>query len=122
MSKAFAAAGATVVVACRSVDRGEGAREERGSAVPGTDCDVRHCDLADLESVRSFAEGFRSNHDDLDVLRNNAGLMAIPRRETAEGFETQFYDRGAARRLWAVSEELTGVSYDLPAPEPEATA
>jgi NAD(P)-dependent dehydrogenase (short-subunit alcohol dehydrogenase family) len=51
---------------------------------------VAELDLADLDSVREFAEGFESAYDGLDVLVNNAGVMAIPRRETADGFETQF--------------------------------
>ena len=47
-------------------------------------------DLADLASVRAFAAAFGDTHDGLDVLLNNAGVMAIPRRETADGFEMQF--------------------------------
>ena len=89
-SRALARAGATVVMACRSVERGERARADVEADVPGADLEVRECDLGDLDSVRAFAEGFRSDHDDLHVLCNNAGVMAIPRRETADGFETQF--------------------------------
>ena len=89
-SKALAAAGATVVMACRSVERGEGARAEIESEVPGADCEVRECDLADLTSVESFVDGFLDGHDDLHVLCNNAGVMAIPRRETVDGNEYQF--------------------------------
>ncbi len=47
-------------------------------------------DLADLDTVRSAAEEFRNRHDRLDVLVNNAGLMAIPQRTTAQGYEMQF--------------------------------
>ena len=50
---------------------------------------VRRCDLADLESVASFAEGVRESYDQLHVLCNNAGVMAIPRAETEDGFEMQ---------------------------------
>jgi len=50
---------------------------------------VRRCDLADLESVASFAEGVHKEHDQLHVPCNNAGVIAIPRRETADGFEMQ---------------------------------
>ena len=89
-ARAFARAGATVVMACRSVERGERARADIEADVLGADLAVRECDLGDLESVRAFAEGFRSDYDDLHVLCNNAGVMAIPRRETADGFETQF--------------------------------
>ncbi|WP_276273273.1 oxidoreductase [Haloarcula litorea] len=89
-SKALADAGATVVMACRSVDRGQRAASEIRASVADADLDVRECDLADLDSVAAFAEGVRDDYDGVDVLCNNAGVMAVPRSETAEGFETQF--------------------------------
>ncbi|MDT3433478.1 oxidoreductase [Haloarcula sp. 1CSR25-25] len=89
-SKAFARKGATVVMACRSVERGESAAAEIREAVPDAALDVRECDLADLSNVASFADGLRDDYDAVDVLCNNAGVMAIPRSETADGFETQF--------------------------------
>jgi NAD(P)-dependent dehydrogenase (short-subunit alcohol dehydrogenase family) len=90
-TRAFARKGATVVMACRSVDRGERAAAEIRSSVAGDpDLAVRECDLASLDSVREFAEGLAADHDAVDVLCNNAGVMAIPRSETADGFETQF--------------------------------
>ena len=94
-TRAFAEQGATVVMACRSVDRGERAAAEVRSATGGADdrdldLDVRECDLASLDSVRSFAEGVADDYDGVDVLCNNAGVMAIPRSETEDGFETQF--------------------------------
>jgi NAD(P)-dependent dehydrogenase (short-subunit alcohol dehydrogenase family) len=46
-------------------------------------------DLASLASVRAFAEAFRAQHQRLDVLCNNAGVMALPYRKTADGFEMQ---------------------------------
>ena len=93
-TRVFAREGATVIMACRSVDRGERAaaeirRAEGGDAVPEGVLDVRDCDLASLASVRSFAEGVAADYDAIDVLCNNAGVMAIPRSETADGFETQ---------------------------------
>ncbi|PHQ39642.1 short-chain dehydrogenase [Halorubrum persicum] len=92
-TRAFAAKGATVVMACRSVERAEAAadelRAEAGGEVDG-DLDVRECDLASLDSVAEFAEGLRAEYDAVDVLCNNAGVMAIPRSETDDGFETQF--------------------------------
>src|SRR6056297_1035540 len=92
-TRAFAARGATVVMACRSVERAEEAADEiradAGGAVDG-DLDVRECDLASLDSVASFADGLAADYDAVDVLCNNAGVMAIPRSETADGFETQF--------------------------------
>src|SRR5918992_1294122 len=52
--------------------------------------ELEELDLASLDSVRAFAERFRAAHDGLDLLINNAGVMATPRRRTAEGFELQF--------------------------------
>ena len=88
-TKAFARAGATVVMACRSTERGERAASQVREAVPDATLDVRRCDLADLASVRDFAAGVRGTYDELHVLCNNAGVMAVPRSETDDGFETQ---------------------------------
>ncbi|MFD1571760.1 oxidoreductase [Halorubrum laminariae] len=91
-TRAFASKGATVVMACRSVDRGADAadqiRSDAGGEVDGA-LDVRECDLASLTSVASFAKGLADDYDAVDTLCNNAGVMAIPRRETEDGFETQ---------------------------------
>jgi NAD(P)-dependent dehydrogenase (short-subunit alcohol dehydrogenase family) len=86
----LAARGATVVMACRSVDRGERAAAEIRRSVANPDLDVRECDLADLDSVAAFTDSFASDYDELHVLCNNAGVMALPRGETADGFERQF--------------------------------
>ncbi|PGF15705.1 short-chain dehydrogenase [Natrinema sp. CBA1119] len=80
--------GATVIMACRSTERGEDAVDDVREDVPDADLRVEECNLGDLESVRSFAEGLED--EAIDVLINNAGVMAIPRSETADGFETQF--------------------------------
>ena len=90
VTKAFAENGAHVVMACRSLDRGNAASEEIRAAVADPSLSVMELDLADLDSVRSFAETFRTEYSDLHVLSNNAGVMAIPRSETEDGFETQF--------------------------------
>ncbi|MDG5775760.1 oxidoreductase [Haloarculaceae archaeon H-GB2-1] len=89
-TREFARHGATVVMACRSVERGERARTTLLEDDPAGSLTVVELDLADLDSVRSFAESVRDSADGLDVLCNNAGVMAIPRRETADGFEMQF--------------------------------
>jgi NAD(P)-dependent dehydrogenase (short-subunit alcohol dehydrogenase family) len=89
-ARAFAAKGADVTMACRSVERGEEAADEIRADAPEASVDVRNLDLASLESVRGFAEGFSDDHGTLDVLCNNAGVMAIPRTETEDGFEQQF--------------------------------
>src|SRR6056297_1906819 len=89
-TRVFADRGATVVMACRSVARGERAADGVRDAVPDADLDVRKCDLGDLDSVAAFADGVTTDYDGLRVLCNNAGVMAIPRQQTADGFETQF--------------------------------
>ena len=58
--------------------------------VPGAQLELEELDLSSLDSVRSFAGRFRDGHDGLDLLINNAGVMATPRRQTADGFELQF--------------------------------
>ncbi|MFC5971976.1 oxidoreductase [Halomarina salina] len=89
-SRALAAADAHVVLACRSTDRGRDAASRVREETPDASLELLELDLADLASIRSFAERFERRHDDLDVLVNNAGIMAIPRRETEDGFEMQF--------------------------------
>jgi NAD(P)-dependent dehydrogenase (short-subunit alcohol dehydrogenase family) len=74
-------AGARIVLAVRDATRGERA----AATIPGA-AEVRPLDLADLGSVRAFAEAWEG---DLDVLINNAGVMAVPERRTADGFELQ---------------------------------
>jgi NAD(P)-dependent dehydrogenase (short-subunit alcohol dehydrogenase family) len=89
-AKALAAHGAAVTLAVRDVGRGSAAAEQIRTAAPGATVDVAQLDLADLASVREFAATWTGAHPDgLDVLVNNAGVMAIPRRETADGFEMQ---------------------------------
>ncbi len=89
-TKAFASHGAHVVLAVRSVHRGEDAKAELETEYPGASLTVHELDLADLDSVAAFADWYETTYDSLAVLANNAGVMAIPRSETADGFETQF--------------------------------
>ncbi|MBE1537533.1 oxidoreductase [Actinomadura algeriensis] len=79
--------GASVVLACRSAERGRAAHDRIRAAAPDADVALGSLDLADLSSVRAFAE---RHADPLDVLVNNAGVMALPHRTTADGFEMQF--------------------------------
>jgi NAD(P)-dependent dehydrogenase (short-subunit alcohol dehydrogenase family) len=89
-ARRLAAAGADVVMAVRSTDKGDAARAEILDAVPEASVTVRRLDLADLSSVREFADSMVSQGRPIDVLVNNAGVMAPPRRfETVDGFELQ---------------------------------
>ena len=83
-ARALARAGAEVVLACRDVTKGEAVAADLGDRVT-----VRRLDLADLASVRAFADEVRAEHERIDVLVNNAGVMAVPLRRTADGFEMQ---------------------------------
>lgn len=80
--------GARVLLACRDERRGKEAAARIRSAVPDADVEFAELDLADLSSVREFAAAYTP--DRLDLLINNAGVMALPYRRTADGFETQF--------------------------------
>jgi NAD(P)-dependent dehydrogenase (short-subunit alcohol dehydrogenase family) len=88
-ARELARAGARVVIACRNVEKGASAARRIESAVPDAQVEVEALDLASLDSVRAFAERFRAEHGGLDLLINNAGVMAPPRSTTAEGFELQ---------------------------------
>ena len=89
-ARELARAGAAVVMACRNLDKGHAAIEEVRAAVPDARVQLEELDLASLDSVRGFAERYRATHEGLDLLINNAGVMAPPRRRTADGFELQF--------------------------------
>ena len=88
-AEALAARGANVILACRSEVRGREALTRIETAHPEATVELRQLDLADLDSVSAFAEGVRRDHPRLDLLINNAGVMAIPLRRTAQGFEMQ---------------------------------
>ena len=89
-ARELARAGASVVMACRNLDKGHAAVEEIRTAVPDAQVQLDELDLASLASVRGFAERFKATHEGLDLLINNAGVMGTPRRRTADGFELQF--------------------------------
>ncbi|MFC8074993.1 SDR family oxidoreductase [Streptomyces sp. NPDC057307] len=86
----LADAGAHVVMAVRTVAKGEQARDEILARHPHAKLDVRRVDLADLASVGEFADGLIADGTPLDLLVNNAGVMAPPSRVgTSDGFELQ---------------------------------
>lgn len=81
--------GARVIMGCRRVDAGNEAAATIRAEVPDAILEVRELDLGSLASVRAFAEGFVADHDRLDILINNAGVMNTPKGTTKDGFETQ---------------------------------
>jgi NAD(P)-dependent dehydrogenase (short-subunit alcohol dehydrogenase family) len=80
-------AGAEVILACRDTGRGEDALRRMAAEAPDASFELRSLDLADLASVRAFADDAPER---IDLLLNNAGVMAPPYRTTADGFEMQF--------------------------------
>jgi NAD(P)-dependent dehydrogenase (short-subunit alcohol dehydrogenase family) len=102
-TRALAAHGATVVMAVRDLERGRAAAERIRASVPDARLQLRELDLASLASVRSFAAGFLADHDRLDVLINNAGIMACPHGTTVDGFERQFGTNHLGHFLLGVS-------------------
>ena len=95
-ARALLASGASVVLACRSVAKAEQARQwllaAPGAAASSSETRITllELDLADLASVRRAALAFTGSHSRLDLLLNNAGVMAPPRTLTRQGFELQF--------------------------------
>lgn len=85
--KVFAQNGANVVMACRSLEKGEAARKKIVRLYPSSIIQVMELDLADLKSIRNFAATFRESHAHLDVLLNNAAVMMAPYSLTKDGFE-----------------------------------
>jgi NAD(P)-dependent dehydrogenase (short-subunit alcohol dehydrogenase family) len=87
-ARELAGHGARVILACRDVERGKQAADRIRSGLPGADLDVAELNLASMASVRAFADSWQ---DALDVLVNNAGVMAPPKpASTQDGFELQF--------------------------------
>ena len=82
--------GAHVMLGCRSESKGNAALERLRRAVPNAGVEFALLDMASLENIRKFAAGFEAHGLTLDVLINNAGVMALPNREqTSDGFERQ---------------------------------
>lgn len=90
-TRGLAGHGAKVILACRNAEKAERAMAElRGEGIPADRLEFRALDLAKLDSIREFAEGVCALGRPLDLLINNAGIMAPPYRQTADGFEMQF--------------------------------
>src|SRR5262245_31727477 len=87
---ALARKGAHVMMACRSLEKAERARQDLLKRVPAATVEIMPLDLGSLKSVRAFAEAFNSRYDHLYILMNNAGIMAVDYGKTPDGFELQF--------------------------------
>ncbi len=88
-SKILSGKGATVVMAVRTLAKGEEAKADILTVHPNASLDVMILDVSNLNSVCEFVTAFKAKYDRLDILLNNAGVMAIPRQETVDGFEMQ---------------------------------
>jgi NAD(P)-dependent dehydrogenase (short-subunit alcohol dehydrogenase family) len=87
----LARAGATVIMACRNAQKAEAAKAKILAAVLQAKLEVAIVDMANLDSIRAFADAFVATDRKLDMLINNAGVMGMPQRTpTAQGFEAQF--------------------------------
>nr|CAK51305.1 putative short chain dehydrogenase [Streptomyces ambofaciens] len=106
-TKTLARKGAQVVLAVRDEEKGRRAADAIIAEQPGAHLEVRRLDLADPASVRAFAHQLHTDGYRVDVLVNNAGLMAPPRTLTLQGHELQF----AANHLGHFA--LTGLLLDL---------
>ncbi len=89
-AKILLSKGAHVVMACRSPEKGNKALSELKAAFPQAQVELMQLDLASLDSVKAFADEFKKQYSKLDILINNAGVMAPPFGKTADGFEMQF--------------------------------
>jgi NAD(P)-dependent dehydrogenase (short-subunit alcohol dehydrogenase family) len=87
---ALAAKGASVVLAVRNLDKGKEAARRIEQATPGAQVQLQELDLSSLDSIRAAADELRSNHESIDLLINNAGVMFTPKSTTKDGFELQF--------------------------------
>ncbi len=90
IADALAARGAHVVMAARNQHKAEAAKTEILAAHPAAAVEIVELDLGSLASVEAAAKTIRDRHDRIDILINNAGVMAMPEGNTADGFETQF--------------------------------
>ena len=111
---ALARAGADVVLACRTRSKADDARRRiEATGATGT-VSVLDLDLSSLASVREAAAAFHAEHQQLDLLINNAGVMALPALRTADGFEMQIGTNHLGHFL------LTNLLYDLVVSTPDS--
>ncbi len=89
MAREFARKSAHVVIAARNLNKARTATEKIAAETPGASLQVVPLDLSSLASTREAAALILADHSRIDVLANNAGVMAVPEGRTVDGFETQ---------------------------------
>ncbi|MFZ0013702.1 MAG: oxidoreductase [Acidimicrobiia bacterium] len=89
-ARALASKGATVIMAARNMEKAAAAESAIEKSLPDAALDVRSLDLASLGSIAEFVASVGEDYDHIDLLINNAGVMALPERKTADDFEMQF--------------------------------
>jgi len=87
--KAFSSKNAHVIIACRNVEKGESAKKQIIEQNSTAQISVKELDLTDLISIQSFAAQFKKQHNQLNILLNNAGIMMVPYGLTKDGYELQ---------------------------------
>lgn len=88
-AKIIASKNATVIMAVRNTKKAEGVASEIRAEYKNAKLDIRQLDLGSLKSIKTFAEDFLKSYNQLDILINNAGVMACPYSKTEDGFEIQ---------------------------------
>ncbi|NNF00789.1 MAG: SDR family NAD(P)-dependent oxidoreductase [Pyrinomonadaceae bacterium] len=89
-ARVLAGSNSTVIIAVRNLEKGKTAAEKIAKEFEDASLHILELDLANLESVRKFADDFKEEYSRLDLLINNAGVMMPPYSKTADGFELQF--------------------------------
>mgnify|MGYP003649498118 CR=1 FL=1 len=89
-ARAMAAKGAHIVIPVRDMAKGEAAVAAIKASVADAEIELMQCDLGKMASIRAFAKAFLVQHDKIDLLINNAGVMACPHMTTSDGLEMQF--------------------------------
>jgi NAD(P)-dependent dehydrogenase (short-subunit alcohol dehydrogenase family) len=89
-AKEFSRKGATVILACRNMEKAEKALNDIKNEIPTALAEIMELDVSSLKSVQLFVEAFKAKHKSLDILLNNAGVMMTPYGKTVDGYELQF--------------------------------
>ncbi|NOX30361.1 MAG: SDR family NAD(P)-dependent oxidoreductase [Actinobacteria bacterium] len=113
IAKGLAGAGAHVVMAARNQNKARSAHDEILKAHPDAQLEIVELDLGSLDSVERAATSIASNHAAVDILINNAGVMALPEGKTADGFEMQFGVNHLGH--WALTSRLLPNLLEAPA-------